>query len=192
MPVDNKTGQSAVSKYDRPPRPIPRALDELRRAVEHATGTPVSFTHVLCNYYADGQDSISYHSDDERFLGARPTIASLSLGASRDFLMKHKPTLKQGGSPPKPRLDAPEERIPRKFSLASGDMIVMRGDTQSNWLHSIPKRAGASANEGRINITFRRALVPGGTRNYYQYNTGDGPPHRWDATTHKMLVAAKK
>lgn len=58
----------------------------------------------------------------------------------------------------------------------SGDCIVMRGTTQSRWLHSIPKRANA---QGRMNLTFRRAMSVGGTNNYYRYNVHTGPVHRW-------------
>lgn len=133
------------------------------------------------NYYASGADSISYHSDDERFLGANPAIASFSLGAQRDFLLKHKP-VKCEAAPDKPM----------KFPLASGDMILMRGKTQGNWLHSIPKRSGKNENDGgRINITFRRAMVKGGTENYYNYNVGTGPVYKWDAASREMKVMKK-
>ena len=63
----------------------------------------------------------------------------------------------------------------------------MRGKTQANWLHSIPKRAGGEAEKGRINITFRKAMVKGGTENYYQYNVGVGGVFRWDARREKMV-----
>ena len=114
------------------------------------------------------------------FLGPLPCIASLSLGSNRDFLMKHKTDR-----------TTPQE----KWSLASGDMVVMRGKTQSKWLHSIPKRAHATGKRlfdrlallsvydalhvGRMNLTFRRAMTVGGTNNYYHYNVGTGPVHRW-------------
>jgi hypothetical protein len=52
-----------------------------------------------------------------------------------------------------------------RFALAPGEMVVMRGETQARWLHALPKRADAG---GRINITFRRAVVRGGTENYYR------------------------
>jgi hypothetical protein len=131
------------------------------------------------NYYADGQDSISYHSDDERFLGADPAIASFSLGAKRDFLMKHKPL------PPSP--NPVEEPKQVKLPLGSGDMVLMRGSTQGKWLHSVPKRAGDEAKKGRINITFRKAMVKAGTENYYQYNVGSGGVHKWSAGERKMV-----
>ena len=67
------------------------------------------------------------------------------------------------------------------------DMVLMRGETQSNWLHSIPKRAGAQGDGGRINITFRKAMVKGGSENYYQYNVGTGVPHRWDEDLRRMI-----
>ena len=76
----------------------------------------------------------------------------------------------------------------RKLLLGSGDMVLMRGKTQSNWLHSIPKRKGGEANNGRINITFRKALVRGGSENYYQYNVGSGEVWRFDPGAKKMVV----
>ncbi|KAE9372252.1 DNA repair family protein-like protein [Stipitochalara longipes BDJ] len=163
--VDAKSGKKvekdkSYSRYL--PRPIPKCLDDLRLATEAATGCKFNF--CLVNYYASGSDSISYHSDDEKFLGDLPAIASFSLGARRDFLMKHKPIAPDNNAPP------PPETKPIKLPLASGDMILMRGTTQANWLHSIPKRTGKNADDGgRINITFRRAMVKGGTENYYNY-----------------------
>lgn len=135
----------------------------------------------LVNYYATGSDSISYHSDDERFLGANPAIASFSLGAKRDFLLKHKPV------PPDGEKAKGKEEKPLKIPLGSGDMVLMRGSTQANWLHSIPKRKGGEAEKGRINITFRKAMVKGGTENYYRYNVGEGGVWKWDETRKEMV-----
>jgi alkylated DNA repair dioxygenase AlkB len=166
------------SRY--PPRPIPKCLNELRTSTEAATGCIFNF--CLVNYYASGADSISYHSDDERFLGDLPAIASFSLGAKRDFLMKHKPV---GPGDNAPSL----ETKPIKLPLASGDMVLMRGPTQANWLHSIPKRTGKNAEDGgRINITFRRAMVKPGTENYYNYNVGTGPVYKWDESRKEMRI----
>ena len=177
--VDAKTGKPVEkNRYKCAPRPIPQCLDELRKVTEGTTNE--TFNFCLVNYYADGKDSISYHSDDERFLGPNPAIASLSLGAKRDFLMRHKPI------PPKADVVA-EKPKDIKLPLGSGDMVFMRGTTQANWLHSIPKRAGPEAGKGRINITFRKAMVKGGTENYYQYNVGMGVVHRWDAKAEKMV-----
>lgn len=192
--VDAKTGKKVIGDkyYDKyPPRPIPQCLDELRKSCEAATGC--AFNFCLVNYYASGSDSISFHSDDERFLGPLPAIASFSLGARRDFYMKHKPppknqAPKQGGE----EKEQEKEAKPLKLPLGSGDMILMRGLTQANWLHSIPKRTGKNAEDGgRINITFRRAMVKAGTKNYYNYNVGAGPVHRWDAVNREMRIWEK-
>ncbi|KAJ4322009.1 hypothetical protein N0V94_002588 [Neodidymelliopsis sp. IMI 364377] len=182
--VDSKTGKVVEpSKFKCRPRPIPQCLNELREVTEGTTGD--TFNFCLVNYYADGKDSISYHSDDERFLGPNPSIASFTLGAKRDFLMKHKPITPKEG-----------ERIPDpgqiKLPLEPGDMVLMRGKTQSMWLHSIPKRAGVDANKGRINITFRKALVKSGTENYYQYNVGTGGVYTWDARGKRMVLSEKE
>ncbi|KAI1333396.1 hypothetical protein F5Y16DRAFT_12758 [Xylariaceae sp. FL0255] len=188
-------GQGNTAKgpgYRATPRPIPECLDVLRRSAEEATGCRFNF--CLVNYYASGADSISFHSDDERFLGELPAIASFSLGARRDFLMKHKPPATSTKPAPtetqvkgeKPALG--KDSKPLKLPLASGDMILMRGMTQANWLHSIPKRSGKNEPDGgRINITFRQAMVRGGTENYYNYNVGSGPVFKWNARSNEMI-----
>jgi alkylated DNA repair dioxygenase AlkB len=179
--VDARSGIKVSDKlYDQnPPRPIPKCLDVLRQSTEAATGCKFNF--CLVNYYASGADSISFHSDDERFLGPDPAIASYSLGARRDFLMKHKPPPNTSTGEAKPAVPVVADTKPIKLPLGSGDMILMRGLTQSKWLHSIPKRTGKNEEDGgRINITFRRAMTKGGTENYYNYNVGHGPVYRWD------------
>lgn len=188
--VERATGRAvAKDRYGHAPRPLPACLDALRVAVERETGERFNF--CLVNYYASGEDSISYHSDDERFLGIDPAIASLSLGARRDFCMKRKPlppnaSAKAGGAGAGGGVG--EASKPLKLPLGSGDMVLMRGKTQANWLHSVPKRKGGESGRGRINITFRRAMVRGGTENYYQYNVGDGPVYRWDEAKGEMMV----
>lgn len=140
--------QQSKDKYNRAPREIPPILNELKQRIEHATDAKYNF--VLVNFYANGQDSIAFHSDDEHWLGDQPCIASLSLGAERDFHMKNKSN----------------ENLKQNFTLNSGDLIVMRGKTQHAWLHSVPKRTTQLS--GRINITFRRVYIPEGTNNYYR------------------------
>lgn len=179
--IDAKTSIDASKSYKHAPHPLPQCLDDLRLSTEAATGCKFNF--CLVNYYASGSDSISYHSDDERFLGPDPAIASFSLGARRDFLMKHKPVAPNDNASP------PPETKPIKLQLASGDMILMRGKTQANWLHSIPKRTGKNADDGgRINITFRKAIVKGGTENYYNYNVGTGPVYKWNNAMREMKL----
>ncbi|KAJ9117594.1 hypothetical protein QFC22_004444 [Naganishia vaughanmartiniae] len=164
------------------------------QSVEKATGT--TYNYALVNYYSTGSDSISYHSDDEHFLERQPAIASFSFLGVRDFLMKHKPisgakpttTTTAGDTfPSEPTLSeiSKAAATPLKFSLRPGTMILMRGPTQSNWLHSIPKRAGDGGG-GRINITFRRNMTPAGTENYYKYNVGGGGVWKWDEARREM------
>lgn len=197
----NSTKDVAPAKYKSctvPPRPIPPCLAMLKNLTEALTNDTYNF--VLVNYYSTGQDSISYHSDDERFLGPNPAIASFSLGARRDFLMKHKPpgagpgngngskgqSTSEAGSTEKVYPGTTQIKLP----LGPGDMVLMRGETQRNWLHSIPKRSGKNdgAGKGRINITMRKAMVPAGTENYYQYNVGTGPVYRWDERMCEMRL----
>lgn len=99
--------------------------------------------------------------------------------------MKHKPPAPLASSS---LTISPEKDKPRKLSLASGDMLLMRGRTQANWLHSVPKTKGGGADKGRINITFRKALVRSGTENYYCYNVGGGEVMKWDERKKEMAT----
>lgn len=121
------------------PQPWTPYLLELKARVESHVGE--RFNACLLNHYWDGQDGMGWHSDDEAELGNQPIIASLSLGAERVFALRHKRT-------------QDERRLP----LASGQLIVMRGDTQHHWRHSLLKSRRIDA--GRINLTFRTILRP--------------------------------
>lgn len=99
--------------------------------------------------------------------------------------MKHKPILPSEGG------EILKQPKPLKLPLGSGDMVLMRGRTQANWLHSIPKRSGKNDASGRINITFRKAVVRAGTENYYRYNVGTGPVFRFDEETGEMRLWKK-
>ena len=120
------------------PRPWPAALLPIRERLAHDTG--VEFNSVLANLYRDGRDSMGWHSDAEAELGARPVIASLSLGAVRRFVLKSRadPALKHA------------------IELPHGSLLLMRGDTQRNYRHALPRTARPVA--ARINLTFRRIL----------------------------------
>ena len=185
--LDRKTNRPVPrDRYKCQPRPIPACLAQLQNMTEASTGQTYNF--CLVNYYANGNDSISYHSDDEHFLGANPAIASFSMGAKRDFLMKHKPLKNDDDARTGQNgvIGQPDAK-PLKLTLGSGDMILMRGTTQANWLHSLPKRKGGESDKGRINITFRKAMVRGGTDNYYQYNVGIGGTFKWDKAKNYMV-----
>lgn len=104
--------------------------------------TSATFNSVLVNFYRDGRDSNGWHSDNEPELGIEPVIGSLSLGAARDFKLRH-------------RFD---RDLKHSMTLEHGSLLMMRGRTQSHWQHHIPKRAKAG---GRINLTFRTILKTG-------------------------------
>ena len=91
---------------------------------------------VLANLYRDGNDKVGWHSDNEKELGRHPVIASISLGSTRTFQLKHKRT---------------NERI--DLELESGSLLLMAGTLQANWLHALPPRKRIT--ESRINLTYR-------------------------------------
>lgn len=116
------------------PLPFTPLQLQLKAAIEDVTGK--RFNSVLLNYYRDGQDSMGMHSDDEAELGPAPAIASLSLGATRRFVLRHKRTGQRLG-----------------LDLESGSLLLMAGATQANWLHGINKSARQMGS--RVNLTFR-------------------------------------
>jgi alkylated DNA repair dioxygenase AlkB len=112
-------------------------LAELKSIVEALTAT--RFNSCLLNLYHNGNEGMAWHSDDEKSLGKDSTIASVSLGAEREFRFKHKRT---------------EDKI--SVLLESGSLLVMKGTTQTHWLHSIPKTKKITS--PRINLTFRTMI----------------------------------
>lgn len=123
------------------PRPWPEALAALRPRIDAASG--VAMNSVLANLYRSGQDAMGWHSDDEPELGARPMIASLSLGGTRRFRFRH-------------RRDHSKTFT---MDLPHGSLLLMSGDTQANWQHALPRTARPVA--PRLNLTFRRIQTQG-------------------------------
>ena len=117
--------------------PMTSLLDRVRVELEKFTG--VAFNSVLVNLYRDGKDSVSWHSDNEAINGREPTIASISLGATRRFDLRHKAT-----------------KHTVRVDLEDGSLVVMSGLSQHCWVHQIAKTANAVG--PRINLTFRRVL----------------------------------
>jgi len=97
----------------------------------------ITFNSVLINLYRDGKDSVSWHSDDEPELGKNPIIASISLGGTRRFSLRHKTSKDY-------KID---------IDLPKGSLLLMKGETQHFWKHQIAKTAKSV--EPRINLTFR-------------------------------------
>jgi alkylated DNA repair dioxygenase AlkB len=128
---------SGITSY---PNEWNKGLLYLRDRIEHCAG--VKFNSVLLNWYRNGDDYLNWHSDDEKELGRNPTIASANFGATRDFVIRRK--------------DDPRTKI--SIPLKHGTLLIMSGELQHFWSHSVPKRAGV--HESRFNLTFRRIGLP--------------------------------
>ncbi len=113
---------------------FPSWMEALRLQVESATGQ--LFNRALVNYYRDGRDSVDWHADDEPELGLDPIIASVSLGAEREFQLRHNTT---------------KERV--KITLPHGSLLLMGAGIQSCWQHRIAKVK--QLDSPRVNFTFR-------------------------------------
>jgi alkylated DNA repair dioxygenase AlkB len=119
-----------------------KELTDLKQIVEEYAET--KFNSCLLNLYHNGNEAMGWHSDDEKSLGKNNTIASLSLGAEREFLFKHKQT----------------KRI-ASVVLEHGSLLIMKDATQANWLHSLPKSKNVP--QPRINLTFRKIVHQAGS-----------------------------
>ena len=110
------------------------ALLELKQKCEHACNN--HFNSVLANLYRHGQDGIGRHADNEPELGRQPVIASLSFGEVRNFDFYHNQS---------------KEKV--RLPLENGSLLIMSGNTQTHWQHSVAKTKKELA--ARINLTFR-------------------------------------
>ena len=122
------------SKTTKRALPWTKELVELKKMIEDKTGE--KFNSCLLNLYHNGDEGMSWHSDAEKELKKNGAIGSLSLGAERKFTFKHKET---------------KETI--SLILENGSLLVMKGTTQSSWLHRLPPTKLIST--PRINLTFR-------------------------------------
>lgn len=117
--------------------PFTNDLLTLKSMVEQKTKE--TFNSCLLNLYHNGTEGMAWHSDDEKDLKKNGAIASLSFGAERKFAFKHKKSKKK-----------------IIFTLENGSLLVMKDNTQSNWLHSLPTTKKIVS--ARINLTFRTIL----------------------------------
>ena len=122
------------SKITKRALPWTAELVELKKITEELTGE--KFNSCLLNLYHNGDEGMAWHSDAEKVLKKNGAIASLSLGAERKFSFKHKET---------------KETI--SLILENGSLLVMKGSTQTYWLHRLPPTKLIST--PRINLTFR-------------------------------------
>ncbi len=114
--------------------PWTKELFALKSLIEKITET--HFNSCLVNLYHDGTEGMAYHSDDEKALEKNGSIASLSLGADRKFLFKHK-----------------RSKLSTHVVLQHGSLLVMKNETQINWMHRLP--TSTKVLKARINLTFR-------------------------------------
>ena len=112
-------------------------LKDLKSKIEKKTGE--EFNSCLLNLYHNGNEGMGWHSDAEKDLKKEGTIASLSFGAVRKFAFKHKDT--------KEKVD---------LNLEDGSLLLMKGTTQTHWLHRLPPTKKTHA--ARINLTFRTII----------------------------------
>jgi alkylated DNA repair dioxygenase AlkB len=96
-----------------------------------------NFNSVLCNYYRNGQDSMGFHSDNEKELGQNPIIASINFGESRRFIFRRRD----------------DKTVKHELVLTHGSLLVMSGAMQHHWVHAVPKEPKRT--RPRINLTFR-------------------------------------
>jgi alkylated DNA repair dioxygenase AlkB len=125
----------AYSGIEMTPHPWTPVLHEIEVRLQEALDYP--FNSVLANLYRDGSDRVAWHADDEPELGAEPVIASVSLGATRTFQLRHNA----------------DHDLRHSMELTHGSVLVMRGPTQHRWRHQLTKTARAV--RPRINLTYR-------------------------------------
>ncbi|MGJ8697540.1 MAG: alpha-ketoglutarate-dependent dioxygenase AlkB family protein [Verrucomicrobiaceae bacterium] len=117
------------------PLPWNPLLLELKQLTEEKSGH--QFNSCLLNLYHNGSEGMSWHRDNESSIVPHSPIACLSFGAQRRFHFKHATT---------------KERI--TLELAPGSLLLMAGQTQTHWLHALPKTT--RVNTPRISLTFRQ------------------------------------
>jgi len=121
---------------------VPHAMTPmLTRVLDRcASKSGAEYNSVLVNLYRDGSDSVSWHSDNEVVNGSEPTIASVSLGATRRFDLRHK-----------------ESGEIVRVDLEDGSLLVMSGLSQHCWVHQIAKTKTKVG--PRINLTYRQVIT---------------------------------
>ena len=133
--ADKKYSYSGITME---PQKWTRSLMEIKERIEKVSG--VYFTGALLNFYRNGKDSMGWHRDNEKELGIKPVIGSVSFGATRTFQFRN----------------FEDKNITRSIDLTHGSFLLMKGETQHHWEHRLPKTTKIIGT--RINITFRVIL----------------------------------
>ena len=130
------------------------AAAELREALQVLTGW--RFNSLLLNRYRDGRDAMGWHADDEPELEPTAPIASLSLGAPRDFRLRPQPSPRHRAAVVSGACQLPagfDDCTPFSIPLHNGDLLLMEPPTQLWWQHALPRRLRLQ--QQRLNLTFR-------------------------------------
>lgn len=130
----DKPFEYTYSKTTKSALPWTKELLELKGIIETKSGE--TYNSCLLNLYHSGEEGMAWHSDGEKDLKKNGAIGSLSFGAERKFLFKHK-----------------ESKQNVSVNLEKGSLLVMKGTTQTNWLHRLPPTKKVKT--PRINLTFR-------------------------------------
>ena len=132
-----KPFEYTYSKTTKQALPWTTELVNLKNKVEQETGE--TFNSCLLNLYHDGNEGMAWHSDGEKDLKKNGAIASLSFGSERKFAFKHKET---------------KEKV--ELILEHGSLLIMKDETQTNWLHRLPPTKLST--QPRVNLTFRTII----------------------------------
>lgn len=130
----DKSFKYTYSKRTKLALPWTSTLLELKQIAEEKTKH--TYNSCLLNLYHDGSEGMAWHSDGEKDLQENGAIASMSFGAERNFAFKHKTS---------------KEKV--NIILENGSLLVMKGETQTNWLHRLPPTK--KIHKPRVNLTFR-------------------------------------
>jgi alkylated DNA repair dioxygenase AlkB len=187
-------GRKEYKPYTPVPDWIKPLIKEVTAHLNCNSDVPIQFNAFLLRLYFDGNDEIAWHTDGRTFLGAEPTIASLSLGNKATFQLRRMHNVwpcVNGTASTEGSIDTttPIE----SFVLQDGDLLVMKGKTQQYWHHRVPKEKGRGV---RLNINFRY-IMPGvdaerGQMTYYKYMVYGDVPIDQDPPSWTFDVIMKK
>ena len=134
----DKAFDYTYSKTTKKALPFTKELLEIKKITEEKTGE--QYNSCLLNLYHNGDEGMGWHSDAEKELKKNGAIASLSFGAERKFLFRHK-----------------EDKEKISVFLESGSLLLMHGTTQTHWVHRMPPTKKVTS--PRINLTFRTIVI---------------------------------
>ena len=148
--------QTEVLRYDRyvPERRLGVGVPTDAHPMLHQTGLHlrsrfrVPFTGVTAILYRSGEDFQGLHSDREMKWLDETVIAIVVLGTRRPFVLRPRAP----GGVPVERVPAGSDPDDVVLTPGQGDMLIMGGACQRDWLHGVPQ---ASTDQPRISLTWR-------------------------------------